>query len=133
VTDQRGQVSLFALGLAIVVLAVAGLAVDGTRALLLRRSLQNVADAAALEAADALDVERIYRRSDIRLDEARAVAAAGDALARRGLDALSSIAVREGEITIVLRGALDTTFLGLVGIDAVPVAVESVARPVTVP
>lgn len=131
--DQRGQVSLFALGLALVVLAVAGLAVDGTRALLLRRSLQNVADAAALQAADALDVERIYRGGAVRLAEDNAIDAAAETLQMRGLDALSSVAVDSGSITVVLRGALDTTFLGLVGIESIPVAVESVARPIEVP
>ncbi len=132
-TDQRGQVSLFALGLALVVLAVTGLAVDGTRAMLLRRSLQNVADAAALQAADALDVERIYHRGPVRLDQESAVAAAAAALRMRGFDALSSIVVDDASITVVLRGAVDTTFLGLVGIESVPVAVESVARPMEVP
>jgi uncharacterized membrane protein len=48
---EHGQTTVLVVGLALVVFAVTGLAVDGTRAFLLRRTLQNVADASAVAAA----------------------------------------------------------------------------------
>ena len=42
--SERGQVTVMALGLALMSLVMAGLAVDGTKAFLLRRTLQNAAD-----------------------------------------------------------------------------------------
>jgi len=42
--DETGQVIVLALGLTLVAFAVAGIAVDGTRVFLARRSLQNLAD-----------------------------------------------------------------------------------------
>jgi hypothetical protein len=65
-SDERGQIAVLALGLALVVFAIAGLAVDGTRAFLARRSLQNLADAAALAGAGELDTDVLQDRRENR-------------------------------------------------------------------
>lgn len=129
--SEDGQVSLFVLGMTLVVLAVAGLAVDGTRAFLLRRTLQNAADSAALAGANALDENAYYASAgkDVSLDAGAARATAARWLARRGISA-SFVRADRSRTVVVVRGAVETTFLRLIGVRRVPVAVESVAAPV---
>ena len=58
--SERGQVTVMALGLALMSLVMAGLAVDGTKAFLLRRTLQNAADSASLAGAGEIDGDAYY-------------------------------------------------------------------------
>jgi Flp pilus assembly protein TadG len=131
VTGERGQVTILVLGLALVVFAIAGLAVDGTRAFLARRSLQNGADAAALAGAAELDVETYYATGGrtVVLDEAAARRTAAGWLGRRGLPARVQITTEPGRIGVVVRSHTPTSFLGLVGVRAIPVAAEAHAAP----
>ena len=132
---ERGQVSVLVLGLALVVFAVAGLAVDGTRAFIFRRSLQNAADAAAIAAASELDRAAYYSSGGVRLEleAASARRVAEGWLNRRGIEARTSIGVSGGEVRILLADELRTSWLGLVGIEEIPVAVQAAARPVRPP
>lgn len=129
--DERGQVMVLVIGLGLLAFAVAGLAVDGTRAFLLRRTLQNAADAAALAGAGELDQETLYRSGgrSVRLDPAAARSRAIGYLSQRGLPAEASVAAGMDAVRIVLRARMDTTFLGIVGIGQVPVAADSTAEP----
>jgi Flp pilus assembly protein TadG len=131
VTDERGQVTILVLGLALVVFAIAGLAVDGTRAFLTRRSLQNGADAAALAGAAELDVKTYYASGGrtVVLDEAAARRTAAGWLGRRGLPGRAEITTEPGRIGVVVRSQTPTSFLGLVGVRAIPVAAEAHAAP----
>ncbi len=129
---QGGQVTVLVLGLAVIVFAVAGLAVDGTRAFLYRRTLQNAADAAALAASGQLDTGAYYGTGgrEVTLDPVAARREAFVWLTRRGLDARASVTTGDSMVAVTLRGELDTSFLSLVGIGQVPVAVLARARPV---
>ena len=131
VRAERGQVTVMALGLALVAFAVAGLATDGTRAFLLRRTLQNAADSAALAGASELDTDLYYSSGgrETVLDPARARVVALEWLGRRDLTARPAIAATPTEVSVSLRDELRTAFLGLVGIDRIPVAVIATARP----
>jgi len=125
--SERGQVSILALGLALISLVMAGLAVDGTRAFLLRRTLQNAADAASLAAAGEIDRDSYYGSGgkSLELSPEAAVDTARRYLAFRQVGARVSLQVSEDDVSVVLRSSSDTVFLGLVGISGVPVAVES--------
>ena len=116
---EGGQVTVMALGLALVAFAVAGVAVDGTRAFIARRTLQTSADASALAAASELDRAALYS-SEV----------AWEWLKRRGLPSEASIAAGRDVVTVTLRYRLPTTILGVVGVSSIPVAVRSQARPV---
>lgn len=133
--SEQGQLAVMVIGMALVVFAVAGIAVDGTRAFLYRRSLQNAADGAATAAAAQIDDASYYSGGGgaAVVDPDAAEAVAIDALARRGLDAIPAIRVRGDEVAIVLRGEIRTTFLGLIGVRSLPVAVEAVAEPLEIP
>jgi Flp pilus assembly protein TadG len=130
--DERGQVSVLVLGLALVVLAVAGVAVDGTRAFLARLTLQNAADSAALAGAGELDEGALYSSGgrSVVLDPLRARRVAEAWLTRRGVPARAVVVIDEDSVVIALRSSVATTFLGLVGISTIPVAAEATARAV---
>ncbi|MDQ3940661.1 MAG: pilus assembly protein TadG-related protein [Actinomycetota bacterium] len=130
--NERGSLSVFVFGVALVTFAVAGIAVDGTRAFLYRRTLQNHADAVALAAASELDKNAYYSSGgrDVRLDGPPANAIASRFISLRGLPARAAVAVSEDTVTVTVRGAVTTTFLGLVGVDEIPVAVSARAAPV---
>lgn len=129
--DDRGQVTVLILGLALVVFSISGLAIDGTRAFLFRRTLQNSADAASLAAASELDEDAFYvsggrMRS---LDKDDATRAADRWLSLRGLGARSEIRVDGDRVIVVLRAEVPTSFLALVGVDQIPVSVIAAAEP----
>ena len=130
--DEMGQTTLLVLGLAVVAFAVVGLAVDGTRAFLMRRTLQNAADAAALAGSGEIDEVTYYssggRRVEINPEAAQRRAT--EWLRVRGVHGRAAIeATREG-VRVVLRDATPTSFLRLVGIGQIPVAAEADAAPV---
>jgi len=133
VNSERGQVTVMVLGLAIMSLAIAGLAVDGTRAFLLRRTLQNAADAASLAGAGEISRDDYYYSGgrDIALQPEEAARSSREYLALRGIEARVSLDVSDDDVRLVLRGTSKTLFLALIGVSEVPVAVESNAAPVS--
>ncbi len=128
---DEGQVTVLVLGLALLAFAVAGLAVDGTKAWILRRGLQNAADAAALAGAGELDRVGYYRSggADVALDPDASRRVARTFLARRGLDVRSSVTATEARVVVALHGEVSTTFLRLIGIDRLAVAAVADAAP----
>jgi uncharacterized membrane protein len=71
--DDRGSVTIWVLGLAMLLLVFGGLALDYWRALALQRELAAVADSAAVAAASGID-EAFYRETGsvvLELDRSR--------------------------------------------------------------
>ncbi|MGH2774380.1 MAG: pilus assembly protein TadG-related protein [Actinomycetota bacterium] len=130
--SERGQVTVMALGLSLISLVIAGLAVDGTKAFLLRRTLQNAADSASLAGAGEIDRNAYYGSGGkaLKLSSEAAMRTARRYLALRQIDARVSLEAAEEDVGVVLRGSSDTLFLALVGISEVPVAVESNAAAI---
>ena len=128
---EGGQVTILVLGLALVAFATAGLAVDGTRAWLARRTLQNAADSSALAAASEIDESVLYTSGGrtVLLEPRRARTVAAEWLVRRGVEVRSQIDATQEGVRVLLAGDVRTTFLSLVGIRAVPVAAEATAEP----
>lgn len=131
--NERGQTTVLVLGMALLAFAVAGLAVDGTRAWLYRRTLQNAADAAALAGASELDRAVYYASGgdDVVLDEVASERTAIRWLTSRATDARATVDSTADRVTVELRGTVATTFLSLAGIDDIDVAVRADAAPVT--
>lgn len=129
--NERGQTTVLVLGMALLAFAVAGLAVDGTRAWLFRRTLQNAADAAALAGAGELDRSAYYGSGggEVALDETASERVAARWLASRALDASARVDVTVERVTVELEGTVTTTFLSLAGIRSIPVAVRADAAP----
>jgi Flp pilus assembly protein TadG len=130
--DERGQVTVLILGMALLAFAVAGLAVDGTRAWLLRRSLQNAADAAALAGASELDRGTYYASGGriVTLDPASGEATAKRWLDARGTGAGTVVSATDDGVAVRVSARMQTSFLALVGITTLEVAVEADAVPI---
>jgi len=130
--SQSGQMSILALGLAMLLFAVAGVVVDGTRAFLFRRSLQNAADASALAGAGEVDVDAYYETAgrEVILDPLAARRASLEWLARRSLPAEAAIAADPNGLRVRLQGRIDTSFLALIGMQSIEIAAEAAAEPV---
>jgi hypothetical protein len=130
--SERGQVTVMALGLALMSLVMAGLAVDGTKAFLLRRTLQNAADSASLAGAGTIDGDAYYGSGgkSVEISAEEATRTAQEYLALRQIEARVSFEIEGDDFRVVLRGASGTLLLGLVGISEVPVAVESNASAI---
>ncbi len=131
-TNERGQATVLVIGLSLVVFAITGLAVDGTRAFLFRRSLQNSADAAALAAAAELDETAYYASGGevAVLDQNAARKSVAEWLQRRGLPLKAEVAIAPDRVEVVVRATVPTTFLGLAGIPEIPVAARADASPI---
>jgi uncharacterized membrane protein len=129
---EQGQTTVLVVGLAIVVFAVCGLAVDGTRAFLFRRTLQNIADSSVIAAAGEISRARYYESGgrDLELDPVEANRTARKWLAQRGVPLAVNVQANERGVTVTARAALEPTLLGIIGIDRIPVEVQAVAQPV---
>jgi len=128
---ERGQVTVLVLGLGMLAFAVSGLAVDGTRAFLFRRTLQSAADAAAIAGTSELD-RSLYYGSGGRvrsLDAESARSATYRWIALRGIGSRAQVTVSSQQVRVVMRDEVPTMFLGLVGVGSIPVGVEAVAEP----
>ena len=129
---ERGSVTLFVLGLCVLVLFVGGLALDLWRAFSERLALASAADAAAVAGAGALDAEHFRRTGETRLDPALAERRALDAIAsqadRRSLTGAVADASAE-EMTVTATGRVEFTLLRifLAGENLFTVTVSSTA------
>ena len=130
---ERGSVTLWLLGIAVMLLPLGGLALDLSRSFSERRALAAATDAAALAGAGALDEGRYRTDGTVALDPVKA-----ETRVRRSLDAqldrgaLRSVAVRaEAEsVTVVATGVVDLTVLRLIERGApFTVRVSATARP----
>lgn len=136
VRDERGTVTLWMLGLCLVILLIGGLSLDLWRAFSERRSLASAADAAAVAGASALD-EAAYRRDGtVRLVAPEAERRA--ALSLSGQDdarALSGarIEATEEEVEVVVTGSVAFSLLRLVTPGDFEITVRATARPETAP
>lgn len=127
---EGGYASILVLGMCVLCFAIAGLAVDGMRLLLERRSLQGLVDSAARAGASRLDRSDLYRNgATARLDGDQARARILEMLARRpGSDA--TISVSSTGVRVEVRATVEPTFLRAVGIGALPVRASAQAEPV---
>ena len=129
---SRGTITLWLLGLCLMLFALGGISLDLWRGFSERRSLAATADAAALAGASAID-EAQYRSSGVvvlipALAESRARAHIARQLDR---DALRTVSVHaDGEaVTVVVHGVVGFTLLGLLQPGAFDVKVTATAMP----
>ena len=69
---EDGQITVMTIGFFVFLGLLAIVVVNSSAAFLQRQQLDNVADAAALAAADGLSRADFYRRGDVRVDDAEA-------------------------------------------------------------
>jgi Flp pilus assembly protein TadG len=130
---ESGTITMWMLGLCVMLFLLGGISLDLWRAFSERRSLAGTADAAAVAGASALD-ETAYRSSGtVRLVPAdaqrRAQASLADQLDRRALrDA--RVEATEEAVTVTVDGSVDFSLLQIVAPgDEFDITVRATARP----
>lgn len=130
---DSGHVTLWLLGVAVMILFVAGFAVDLWQATAERRALAGLADAAATAGSAALDDDAFRDHDVVRLAPEEAEALAGELLAARVEPPITNVAVdaTPERIQVVVRGEVEATLLRLLAPRAQtwPVRVQAVAEP----
>ena len=131
--DERGTITLWLLGLCLMLFLLGGISLDLWRAFSERRSLSAAADAAAIAGASALDTDA-YRATGV----VQLVPAEAEQRARASLrDQLDTRALRDvrveadtATVTVEVHGDVSLTLLQIAdpGGD-LPITVRGVARP----
>ena len=128
--------TIWMLGLSLLLLLFGGLALDYWRALALQRELAAVADSAAIAAASGID-EDIYRATgEIVLDPARSRGLADASVGRQGVGVESSLVeVEPALVTVTLTAEVELGLLGIFIDDDRPLTVTATAsaQPVLIP
>ena len=132
IRDECGTMTLWVLGLCIMVLFLGGLSLDMWRVIAVRRSLVAMADAGATAGANGID-EGALRQGVLRIDPSLARAHATEALeAQAGWDAIEAadIDVVGNRVTVAVQTHVDFTLLGIfVHGDPVEVDASASAEP----
>ena len=133
--DETGSITLWLVGLSLLLLALGGISVDLWSAFAARRALAGVAEAAATAGASGIDVATYRDTGDVRLDLRRAERlAAATFAAQPDIAAVSGppdIVVGPSRITVQVEGEVRLTLLRLFapGHDSLHIVVRSVAAP----
>jgi uncharacterized membrane protein len=129
--SERGSVTIWMLGLSLLLLLFGGLALDFWRGLATQRELAAVADSAAIAAGSGIDEEHYRATGEVVLDEDRA---RDLALASVGFQDLRGVDVRvvvvPVEVTVTVVGEVELGLLGVFVDDSEPFTVRAVATAV---
>jgi Flp pilus assembly protein TadG len=130
---ERGTITLWLLGLCMMLLLLGGISLDLWRAFSERRSLTSAADAAAVAGATALDTEAYRSTGVVQLvpaeAERRAIASLRDQLDQRALrDA--RVTADTNAVTVEVHGEVAFTLLQLADPGGnLPITVHATAHP----
>ena len=113
--DDRGSITLFAVVLALGLLAMTGLVVDGGAKLTAQRRANNLAEQAARAGAEVVDVAALRAGSGAKINPRAASEAARAYLAAAG-QPTGQVVVRGDSIEVTVTRQQPTAILGLVGI-----------------
>lgn len=112
---ERGQVTVFVVGLAVALMLVIGLTIDGGRALASRQRAVDEAQEAARTGAQALSGAALYGNAGTALDPQQAYAAAQRYIAATGDSA--DVAVSGDQVHVLVHTTVTTQILSIVGIN----------------
>lgn len=124
-----GAVSVYALSVILVLMLVAGLVVDGGRAVNARATAADDAEQAARAGAGQVDLGALRADGTLALDPGAAQVAATALLTDRGYDASRiSVQVVADEITVAVSRTVPTALLSLAFVHSFDVEGSAVAR-----
>jgi hypothetical protein len=124
---DEGRASAFVVILAIAILALAGLTLDGGSALAAKVKATGEAEAAARAGAQAIDLAAYRATGTLHLVPDQAIASAHAYLATVG--ASGTVTVSEDNVTVTIIATHATQLLGLVGISGLTVHGSGSAHP----
>lgn len=137
-SDDRGSVTFWVLGLSIMILVFGGLALDFWRVLAVQRQAGSIADAAVTAAASGLDEEHYRLTGEVLLDPSRAIELGAASVASQDVEVISAVfeVAADGsavsvEVIDEIEGGFVAFFTGDDG--TLAVRVTSSAEPVLVP
>jgi hypothetical protein len=133
VRGEDGQAAIVLLMALVVILAVAGLVIDGAAVVTGKIGLQAEADAAARRGAEAVDAAAFEATGAGVLDPAAAEGAARSYVATTCPTCSVSVVATAAGVTVSLHGPQPTWFLRPLGVGPVTVAASSRASPLTRP
>ena len=136
--QDRGSVTLWILGLSVVILGFGGVALDFWRALATQRALAAIADAATVAAASGIDELHYRNTGEVILDpdRARTLGAQSIASQNESLDsAVFTVSVDGSEVELTVVDSIEVGFIGFfTGEDGrLVVRATSRASPVLIP
>lgn len=132
-SSDKGSVTMWVLGLSMLLLVFGGLALDYWRALALQRELASVADSAAVAAASGIDEETYRATGEVVLEPSRARSLAGAAVSWQGVDVLSTdVVVSLTSVTVTLTAVVELGLLGVFVDQDEPLTVRGTATAVPV-
>jgi len=132
-SSDEGSVTIWVLGLSMLLLVFGGLAIDYWRALVLQRELASVADSAAIAAASGIDEETYRATGDLVLEPDRARTLADAAVSWQGIDVLSTdVVVAPNAVSVTLTAAVELGLLGVFVDQDEPLTVRGTATAVPV-
>jgi uncharacterized membrane protein len=133
---DRGSVTIWVLGLSVILLTFGGLALDYWRALALQRELAAVADSAAIAGASGIDEELYRQTGEVVLEPERSRALVEAAVIWQGVDVTSlDVDVGQAAVTVSIEGEVQLGLLGVFVDQSEPLTVraQAMASPVLVP
>lgn len=116
---DSGQVSAFVTVMAIAILVLTGLVLDGGLALAAKVTASGQAQSAARAGAQMIDLARYRTSGDLLLDTDQAERAAADFLAEAG--ASGTVRVADDTVSVEVTATVPTQVLGLIGIGTLTV------------
>jgi hypothetical protein len=125
---DAGTVTAYTLILVAAVLAFAGLVLDAGLAVATKVQAVSVAQSSARAGARELDIAALRGSGVIRLDPARAEAAARDWLNRAGMS--GTVTTTAGTVTVTVTTSRRTQLLNLVGVASIPIGATATAAAV---
>lgn len=128
--SERGSVTVWMLGLSLLLLLFGGLAIDFWRGLALQRELAAVADSAAIAGAAGLDVDKYRETGAVVLDTESVRALASNSIAAqdtRVSGVLISTAPGGESVTVTVQGVVQLGLLGVFVDQSEPLLVRATA------
>jgi uncharacterized membrane protein len=126
--SDRGSVTIWMLGLSMLLLVFGGLSLDYWRALALQRELAAVADSAAIAAASGIDEETYRATGEVLLEPVRARSLAESAVGWQGVDVIALVVdVEPTSVSVTLTGAVELGLLGVFVDQSEPLTVRGSA------
>lgn len=127
--SERGSVTIWMLGLSLLLLLFGGIALDFWRGLAMQREMAAVADSAAIAAASGIDEEAYRTTGEVILDTARSRRLAIESVSRQDADVGSVDVAFDGtdEVTVAVTGEVPLGLLGVFVDEDQPLVVRATA------
>ncbi len=128
--DECGTATVFVVGLALILLALAGLVVDGGLAINARERVADDVEQASRAGAERVDVLALRQSGVVRLDPVAARLAAAQFLAARGYSAADvTVTTDAAGVHTRAQRQVSTAVLSLIFINSFTVSAQARARP----